>query len=137
MGSDPFLDGKIPMGVADSSIGRAIGRIEGHLEGIRSDIQAAAETQKELTKRLDRNECRVDSLEAWRELLARYEKDRRNRNRAVGVIGLTLLVPSLGWAAEVTHWIYQLLNRPPHQEARPAADKGQKDPSGSGTSVPR
>jgi len=120
MTSDPFLDGKVPTGSGNGhSLAHAIGRIEGILEGIREDMRAAAESQQRLVCRLEANETRLESLETWREILGRYERDRRNRHRAAGVVGLALLVPGIGWAAEVTRWLHDIVQRVQPADSRP------------------
>jgi hypothetical protein len=108
--SDPFHSERVTIGVGHSLV-HAMGRIEGVLEGIREDMKAAAEAQQALLKKVEASNVRIEALETWRENLGRDEKDRKDRNRAIGTVSLVLLVPAMTWAAETSRWIYDLVHR--------------------------
>jgi hypothetical protein len=122
--SDQSLNERIP--TRDGNIAHAVGRIEGILEGIREDMKNAAEAQRQLVARLESNECRIDALESWRDILGRYERDRRKRQRAAGVVGLALLVPGIGWAADLTYWIHDLVQRVQPADSRPGPPQSSR-----------
>ena len=117
MASDPFLDAKVL--TEKGSLTHAVGRIEGILEGIREDMKNAADAQRAMVCRLENNETRLDSLETWRLLLGQYEKDRRNRHRLVRAVGMVLLVPGISWAAELTRWLHDIVQRVQPADSRP------------------
>lgn len=122
MTDDPLLEGKIHTRrePEEHAISHTIGRIEGILEGIRDDMKAAAVAQQALLGRVEATSVRVEALESWRDLLARYEKDRQKRARTLGVIGLALLVPAIEWSSSGIRWMYYtFVHRPSPGEHRP------------------
>jgi hypothetical protein len=119
---DSFLDGKVQTRSEGGghSLAHAMGRIEGILEGIREDMKAAADAQQALLVKLEATNTRVEALETWREILARYERDRQKRARVAGVVGLALLVPAIEWGSSGVRWIYySFIHRPMPGEHRP------------------